>query len=385
MHITADRTDFANTITWVARTLPGRAVTPILGGILLTATDTHLTVAVFDYETSAEQTIPVDHATPGRVLVSGKLLADITKSLPNKPVDIRVDGNQVRITCGAAKFSLPTMPDGEYPALPATPAVTGSIPADLFTEAAAQVTVAASKDDTLPMLTGVRIDLAGDTITLASTDRFRLAVRTIRWDADIAEPTGVLVPAKAFAETAKNAGTGSVDVALGNASGIGTLGILGVTAGGKQTTTRLIDSEFPKFRQLIPASHTALASVNVAELSGAIKRVALMADRGAQVRLSFTADGLTLSAGGADAGEAEETLPAVLVGAPIDIAFNPGYLLDGLAALRSEQVTFGFTVPARPAVLRPGVDTDGREDAGEYTASETDFLYLLMPVRLPAA
>jgi DNA polymerase-3 subunit beta len=146
----------------------------------------------------------------------------------------------------------------------------------------------------------------------------------------------------------------------------------------------LLDAEFPKFRQLLPTEHTAMATVGVGELTEAIKRVALVADRGAQVRLEFSDDVLRLSAGADDVGRAEEDLPVNFVGEPLTIAFNPTYLTDGLGSLRAERVSFGFTTPSRPAVLRPAGDDDQQlADGGPFPAASTDYVYLLMPVRLP--
>ena len=175
-------------------------------------------------------------------------------------------------------------------------------------------------------------------------------------------------------------------VSLGAGSAVGKEGLLGIRSDGKHSTTRLLDAEFPKFRQLLPTEHTAVATLGVAELTDAIKRVALVADRGAQVRMEFANDVLKLSAGADDVGRAEEDLPVAFSGEPLTIAFNPTYLTDGLGSLHSERVTFGFTTPSRPAVLRPaGADEDGAagSGAGPFPAAQTDYVYLLMPVRLP--
>ncbi|QBJ96527.1 DNA polymerase III subunit beta [Rhodococcus sp. ABRD24] len=382
------REDFADSVAWVARSLPSRPPVPVLGGVLLGADEHGLTVSGFDYEVSAQVRVSAEVTVSGQVLVSGKLLADITRSLPNKPVDVTLDGTRVLITCGSAKFSLPTMPVEDYPQLPTLPQQTGSLPVELFSEAVGQVAVAAGKDDTLPMLTGIRVEIEGTTIVLAATDRFRLAVRQLEWmPASPDTSAAVLVPAKTLSESAKTLGGNTVspvELALGAGSSVGTEGMLGIVSDGRRTTTRLLDAEFPKFRQLLPPEHTAMATVEVAPLVEAIKRVALVAERGAQVRLEFSGDGLLLSAGGDDAGRAEEALEANFQGEPLTIAFNPGYLIDGLGSLHSERVLFGFTTPSRPAVLRPaGEDEPERGDSGAFTAPESEYTYLLMPVRLP--
>jgi DNA polymerase III subunit beta len=380
------RDDFADAVAWVARTLPTRPTVPVLAGVLLTGSDAGLTISGFDYEVSAEVRLAAEIASPGTVLVSGRLLSDITRALPNKPVDVQVEGTRVALTCGSARFSLPTMAVEDYPTLPALPEETGALPADVFAEAIGQVAVAAGRDDTLPMLTGIRVEISGQAVVLAATDRFRLAVRELTWSAagpDI--EAAVLVPAKTLAEAAKTGTDGAeVHLSLGSGAMVGKDGLLGISGNGKRSTTRLLDAEFPKFRQLLPTEHTAVATMGVAELTEAIKRVALVADRGAQVRMEFSGDVLRLSAGADDVGRAEEDVAVDFAGEPLTIAFNPTYLTDGLGSLHSERVSFGFTTPSRPAVLRPAGDDDPQTgDNGPFPAVPTDYVYLLMPVRLP--
>jgi DNA polymerase III subunit beta len=380
------REDFADAVAWVARNLPTRPTVPVLAGVLLTGSDDGLRISGFDYEVSAEVQVAAEIASPGSVLVSGRLLSDITRALPAKPVDVSVEGTRVSLICGSARFSLPTMAVEDYPSLPTLPEETGVISSQLFAEAIGQVAVAAGRDDTLPMLTGIRVEISGEKVVLAATDRFRLAVRELTWSTEAADiEAAVLVPAKTLAEAAKAGADGAeVHLSLGAGSAVGKEGLLGIRSEGKRSTTRLLDAEFPKFRQLLPAEHTAMATVGVAELSEAIKRVALVADRGAQVRMEFADDVLRLSAGADDVGRAEEDLPVAFSGDPLTIAFNPTYLTDGLSSLHSERVTFGFTTPSRPAVLRPAGEDDGSVGAtGPFPAAQTDYVYLLMPVRLP--
>jgi len=383
------REDFAEAVAWVARNLPTRPTVPVLAGVLLAGTEAGLTISGFDYEVSAEVAVPAEISSPGKVLVSGRLLSDITRALPAKPVDVGVDGTRLSLTCGSARFSLPTMAVEDYPALPELPEETGVISADVFAEAIGQVAVAAGRDDTLPMLTGIRVEISGDRVVLAATDRFRLAVRELTWSAESEDTAAaVLVPAKTLAEAGKaGVGGGDVHLALGAGGGVGKEGLLGISSAGKRSTTRLLDADFPKFRQLLPTEHTAVAMVGVAELTDAIKRVALVADRGSQVRMEFTDGSLRLSAGADDVGRAEEDLPVDFAGDPLTIAFNPSYLTDGLGSLRSEKVAFGFTTPSRPAVLRPAGDGEDLDGSGSGTtpfpATRTDYVYLLMPVRLP--
>ena len=392
MKIRVERDGLADAVAWVARSLPSRPPVPVLGGVLLDAgsdgeTDA-LTVSGFDYEVSATVGVPATIADGGRLLVSGRLLADITKALPAQPVEISVDGARATITCGSARFSLPTMPVEDYPQLPSQPAFAGELAGDAFGQAVTQVVVAAGKDDTLPMLTGIRLEIDGPRLTLAATDRFRLAVRELEWTPeDAGLTTAVLIPARTLADVAKTlANAGPVELALSAGDGM-----LGITGGGRRATTRLLDAEFPRFRQLIPAEHTSAAILESAALVEAIKRVQLVTDRVAQVRMEFGDDGLRLSAGGDEVGSAEEELPCELDGAPLVIAFNPSYLLDALGALHTPKARLTFTTPNRPALMRPvappaaAAEGAAEDEAAPDPGAEQDsgYLHLLMPVRLP--
>jgi DNA polymerase III subunit beta len=387
MKFRVERDVLADAAAWVARSLPARPPVPVLGGVLVEAVGgadgDRLVVSGFDYETSARVELSATIGDPGRVLVSGRLLADITRALPSKPVDLVVDGSRATINCGSSRFSLPTMPVEDYPQLPAMPQLAGTVPADRLAEAVGQVAVAAGRGDTLPMLTGVRLEIDGTRLTLAATDRFRLAVRELDWaPEDTEQETAVLIPARTLAEVAKTlGGSGTISLALSAGDGM-----LGVSGGGRRATTRLLDAEFPRFRQLIPAEHTSAAVLEVAGLVEAIKRVALVTDRVAQVRMEFGEDGLRLAAGGDDVGSAEEELTCEFEGEPLTIAFNPGYLLDALGALHTERAQLTFTTPNRPALVRPvpaapaATDADAAPNPAQPVPG---YLHLLMPVRLP--
>ncbi|MEI7544217.1 MAG: DNA polymerase III subunit beta [Mycobacteriaceae bacterium] len=379
------RDDFADAVAWVARILPTKQPSrPILAGVLITGSDDGLAITGFDSDVSAEVQVPAEIASAGAVLVSGRLLSEITRSLPAKPVEVSVEGSRMLLTCGSAKFSLPTMPVEDYPTLPTLPAETGVVPADLFTEAVGQVAVAAGRDETISMLTGIRLEIAGEKVVLAATDRFRLAVRELTWSTASADvEAAVLVPARMLAEAAKAVTSGSdVHLALGTGAAVGEARLLGMRSAGRRSTTSLLENEFPKFRQLLPSEHTAMATIGVAELAEAIKRVALVG--GAQVRMEFGEGSLRLSAGADGVGSAEEELSVEFAGEPLTIAFNPTYLTDGLGSLHSDRVTFGFTTSSKPAVLRPAGEGAGEYSGpGPFPAGATEYVYLLMPVRLP--
>ena len=374
MELRVERDALADAVVWTARSLPTRPPMQVLLGLLLETGDNGLSVSGFDYEVSSRITVDVTTSEPGRVLVPGRLLADIVRSLPAQPVDLRLEGTRVVLTCGAARFTLPTLPVEDYPALPAMPTTAGALESDVFAAAVAQVALAAGRDDTLPVLTGVRIEIEGEQLTLAATDRYRLAVRTLPWRPQ--EPglsATALVPARTLAETAK-ALTGGPEVTLALSTGGAGEGMIGFEGGGRRTTSRLLEGEFPKYRSLLPKESSAFAEISTAPFVEAVKRVALVAARNAPVRLGFSAEGVVLEAGGADDAQASERLECGWEGEEMSIAFNPQYLLDGLGAVDSDTTTLSFTGPTRPAVL-----TGKRHTAGEGVA---DYRYLLMPGRL---
>ncbi|HEY0485620.1 MAG TPA: DNA polymerase III subunit beta [Mycobacteriales bacterium] len=376
MKFRVEREALADAVAWTAKSLPARPPVPVLAGVLLEVDNHRLTVSGFDYEVSGQVGIDVDAETAGRVLVSGRLLAEITRALPaQKPVQVSVDGPRAEITCGTARFTLPTMPVEDYPTLPAMPTVAGTITADVFSHAVAQVAIAAGRDDTLPVLTGVRLEMDGERLTLAATDRYRLAVREVTWRPNAADAAiQALVPARTLSDTAKAmAGGDDVVVALSQ-PGAGE-GIIGFSGSGRRTTTRLLDGEFPKYRSLLPESHAAQAEVPTGALVEVVKRVALVADRNTPVRLRFADGELTLEAGGTDDARASESMEAAYSGDDMTIAFNPQFLLDGLGAIDADTAILSFTSPQKPAVIT------GR--SGDEAADKlSDYRYLLMPVRL---
>ena len=375
MELRVERDALADAVVWTARSLPARPPMQVLLGLLLEvgADEGGLSVSGFDYEVSSQISVDVSVKEPGRVLVPGRLLSDIVRSLPAQPVDLRLEGNRVVLNCGAARFTLPTLPVEDYPALPAMPTVAGSIDSDVFATAVAQVALAAGRDDTLPVLTGVRVEIEGDQLTLAATDRYRLAVRTLTWKPEQSDlSVTALIPARTLADTAK-ALTAAAEVTVALSTPGSGEGMIGFEGGGRRTTSRLLEGEFPKYRSLLPSESSAFAEIATAPLVEAVKRVALVAARNAPVRLGFSADGLVLEAGGQDEAQASEQLECGWEGEAMSIAFNPQYLLDGLGAVDSESTTLSFTAPTRPAVL-----TGKRPTAGEVA----DYRYLLMPVRL---
>ena len=380
MKFRVERDVLADAVAWAARSLPVRPSVPVLAGLLIETSSEGdgLVLSTFDYETSARATVPADVSDEGRALVSGRLLADICRSLPNKPVEMTIDGAKVSLTCGSARFSLQTMPVDEYPTLPDMPAAAGTGASDRFAAAVSQAGVAAGRDDMLPVLTGVRIEIEGDTISLLATDRFRLSHRELTWEpASTDASAAALVPAKVLADTAKSLTAGSqVTIALASTgTGEGIIGFEGSAGGGiRRTTTRLLDGEFPKVRTLFPSEHLTIARVDKASLVESVKRVSLVAERNTAVQLAFSDGVVTLDAGSGDEAQASESIEASVDGDDITTGFNPQFLLDGLTAIEEPVVELAFTQASKPAVMA-GVPTPDGE-------ANLDFRYLLMPRRL---
>ena len=384
MKFRVTREVLADAVAWTARSLPPRPSVPVLAGILLEVDGSQLSVSGFDDEGSARAEVDVQATESGRVLVPGRLLAEITRALPPHPVDVVADGPRLAISCGNARFSLPTLPAEDYPSLPSMPSSAGLVDSVVFAEAVGQVAVAAGRDDTLPMLTGVRLEIEGDLITLAATDRYRLAVREFAWRPETqGVSAAVLVPARTLAEAAKTLTSGP-EITLSLASGGSGEGILGLSGKDRQTTTRLLDAEFVKYRAIMPSESAAHALLPVHLFTDAAKRVALVAERGTPLRCEFTPGQVTLRAGGTDdEGQAEERCDVEFDGEPLTIGFNPTFLLDGLAAVHTERARMDFTSPLKPAVLSGVNEPSGDGDGGRPAERPGSYRYLIMPVRLP--
>lgn len=380
MKFRVERDEFADAVAWTARSIPSRPGTmPQLSGIMLMTRGDGLAMSGFDYETSAEVTTPAEVADEGQVLVSGRLLADIARALPHQPVEVALDGTRLGLTCGSARFSLQTMPVEDYPSLPEMPPVVGSIASDAFTNAVAQAVTAAGRDDMLPVLTGVKIEIDADRVSLLATDRFRLSLREVEWSPERPDAEfSALVPARVLSDTARSLAAGSrVSIALGSPDGAGEglIGFVAETTGGRRmTTTRLIEGAFPNVRQLFPATTDITARVESATLVDAVKRVSLVAGRNTPIRLTFNASTVMLEAGNGEEAQASEALDAALTGTEMTIGFNPSYLLDGLQAIPGTHVHIAMTEPGRPAAFASLESADGDPDLA--------FRYLLMPLRM---
>jgi DNA polymerase-3 subunit beta len=371
MRFIVERDALADGVMWVSRSLSARPIMPVLLGVLIKADKKGIHLSGYDLETSGKAEVTADVKEEGTVLVSGKLLSDIARALPNKPVTFSLEGNRVSVISGSAKFALPTLSVSDYPNLPELPSETGRLSGDLFAEAVSQVAVAAGKDDSLPVLTGVYVEIEENKLILAATDRYRLAVRELNWDAPRASASA-LIRARTLNDAAKSlAGAKSVSVAL--AAATATERLIGFASEGKVMTSRMLDGTFPPYRHLLPSERSATAVVEVAPFVDSVRRVALVADKTVPLRLAFNPGALTLEAGVGDDAQATEEIEIAFDGEALSIAFNPTFLLDGLAAVNSPFVEIAFTGGSKPAVLSGKSSADGESDFS--------YRYLLMPMR----
>jgi DNA polymerase-3 subunit beta len=366
MRFRVERDALADALAWVARALPSRPVVPVLSGLRLEAGD-GLTLSCFDYEVSATAHLDADVEEAGTALVPGRLLAEITRSLPALAADFATDGDAVNLTCGSAEFTIVQLPGDDYPALPEPPPLAGTVDGGELAVAIGQVLPAASRDDTLPMLTGVCLDINGGTVTLAATDRYRLAVREVEWHPISPGLRAVaLAPARTLADAARTMTPGSaVTIAFetahggpgarrgaggragasqggegqGGRAGAGAdreprpaEGMISFGMGGRRLTARLIGGEFIRYRSRFPSEFGCLADVPAGPFIEAVRRVSLVADRASPVRLEFGVGKVVIEAQTEGRARAVETVPAEFHGDQPVISFNPHYLLDGLAA-----------------------------------------------------
>jgi DNA polymerase-3 subunit beta len=373
MKFTIEQSKLVDVVNWVSRSLSTRPIQTALLGIVIDAEGSKVTLSGSDLETASRATTDAEITTPGKVLVPGKLLADISRSLPNKPVTIQLDGTRVLVNAGSAKFTLPVLPINEYPNLPEMPEALGVIDADLFNEAVAQVAIAAGKDDSLPSLTGVHVEVNGENITMAATDRYRLAVRELTFSPARPNTEAVaLIRARTLHDAAKTlVTTKNVNIALAPAASNDRLA--GFQSETKSTTTRLLDGTFPPYRHLLPQESLTTTVIEVAPFLDAVRRVALVTDKTIPLKLTFTGNSVTLEAGGGDEAQANEVFEINKTGEDLSIAFNPNYLLDGLHAINAPFAQISFNTASKAAIIM------GKKNAD---APATDnFKYLLMPTK----
>jgi DNA polymerase-3 subunit beta len=372
MKFVAERDSLVDAVNWVSKSISNRPITTALLGIVIDVSD-EITLSGSDLESSTKAVFKADINQKGKVLVPGKLLAEICRSLPNKPITFSLEGTKVLVSSASAKFTLPTLSLTEYPNLPQVPPSSGSLKSDLFTKAVNQVAVAAGKDDSLPTLTGVFVEINKNQLTLAATDRYRLAVRELSWSAvDINVEATALIRARTIADAAKSLiSTSNINISL--APNTSNEKLVGFVSDGKTMTSRVLDGSFPPFRHLLPNESTAQAIIEAAPFLDSVRRVALVTDKTVPLRLAFSGNTLQLEAGTGDEAQASEKIDINYKGDDINIAFNPTFLTDGLIVIGTPFVHLSFTGANKPAVL-----TGQNEVTG---AQITNYKYLLMPMR----
>jgi DNA polymerase-3 subunit beta len=368
-----ERDVLADVVTWVSRTLPSRVPFPSLAGVLVEAAEDSVSFTTTTQDTWSHNVADAVIGEPGTALISGRLLVEIARSLPAQPVSFALQSSgRVEVTCGAAAFTLPTLPGDDYPPLPTLPDAVGQVNAGVFAAAVAQVAVAsASPEERNHAYAGIRMEIEPDGhLTLAATDRYRLAVRELPWQPlSVDQPIAITAPGRELMEAAKAfADAGDLSIHLGESETS-----MSLTADTRQTGLRLMDAAgFPKFRSLLPNQFVSQPEIEVAALKEALKRVSLVLHQDSAVRLVFSSDEVVLKAGTGDEATATETLGCSLQGEAIDVAFNPKFLADGLAGLTEPTARLSLQSSEKAAVLT-GVDADGGSEV---------FRYLLMPVRL---
>ncbi|MDR1386717.1 MAG: DNA polymerase III subunit beta [Propionibacteriaceae bacterium] len=385
MKVQLDKDVAAEAVQWAARSLPLRPSLPILAGLLIQADQDSVTLSSFDYETSARITVPAAVEESGSVLVSGRLLAEIIRSLPVKPIRFSSDDQALELVCGSARFTLQLLPVADYPDLPRMPQASGSIKSDDLAKAVNQVVVAAGRDELLPVFTGVRMEFDDEQVSLLATDRYRMALKELTWrPSNPSVSAAALVPARVLSEISKSLVAGDeVTLSLSLAgSGEGLIGFEGEGVNGRrQITTRLLDGEFPKVRHLMNIANELSVRANVTELLAAVKRVALVAERNTSLSMLIGDDAVTLEASSGDQARASETVGAQVENhAGGDLAldqagFNPHYLSDVLSVLDSPYVHLAFSGPGKPCLVTALDEIDGDP--------QLSYRHVIMLMRLP--
>lgn len=364
MKFRCERDVLADALATAGRAAGGRTGSPSLSGLRLTLTEDQLEVTGTDLDLSIRVSVAVSGIEPGRVVVPGKLAAEVVRSLRAGAVDVQAEGDQIHISSGSSEFSLQLIPSEDFPQVGEPEGDSVTVAGVELAASLRQVVAAASTDESRQILTGVLFAAEGSGLRLVSTDSFRLAVRDLPGTNVLAEGQSVLVPSRALVELERLLDEEhTVDLVLGERDA-------SFSVDSVRLTTRLIEGEFPSYRNLIPSSLPNRVVASREAFVDALKRVRLLAPpETTAIRLIFGSDALILKAQTMDKGEASETIEAKYEGAELTVAFNHRYLLDGLEACEGAEVSLETVDAMKPALLR--------------STESQDFLYLLMPVRVP--
>lgn len=380
MKFTVDRDVFADVVTWVARFVPQRPAVNTLAGVKISASPGTLKLASYDFEVSAALEVEADVEQAGEQLISGRLLAEIAKVLPSAPVRVELEGTQLMVTCGQSHFELTAMPLEDYPEIPEVPPAIGTVDAAELSNAISQVVLAASKEETLPVLASVYMRIRGNQIVLMASDRYRLARREITWQpTDPNIETTALVKGKVLADMSKSfPNVGVISLCL--ATDADTQGvrksIFGMSQTGRHITSLLMDGDYPDLESLFPSETPISAVLERRELLEALRRMRLVSDRGGRVGFVFTDECLILNAGEGGEAQAGEEVECQLSGDTLSTAFNPDYLIEGLSATDEDYVKMGFTDASKAAVVTGLKDPNANQNNA--------YRYLVMPLHFGA-
>jgi DNA polymerase III subunit beta len=366
LKLSTNRDELVSKLSVVSRAVSTRAATQALSGILLTATDDAVELSATDGEMGLRTSLEAQVGSPGAILLPGRLLAELARSLGDSGVEIesRESERDVEIRSGGSSFHLRVLPAEDFPNLPQDGADPLKIPAQALADTVELVARAASRDDMRPVLTGVLVSASGQEMTMVATDSYRLAVKRTDLERPIGGELEANIPARALRELGRIVAGGELEeiaVRLLPNQAV-------FEAGAIVLNTRLIDGQFPNFRQLLPESYEHDVRLPRPEFLEVTRRVSQLAQRNAPLRLSFSPGELRVSASTPDVGDAEEAMPAAFEGEPLEIGFNPEFLRDGIESVEGDEVLLRLISPLRPGLLQP-VDNE-------------DFRYLVMPIRL---
>jgi DNA polymerase-3 subunit beta len=358
----------------VSRATAPRGAIQALSGILVAAEEGKADLAATDAQLAIQAQVEADVGQAGSALVPGRLLADILRVVDKDEVVLEylAEKRELKITSGQARFQVKSLPAEDFPRLPERldeGAV--AISAHTFAQTVERVVKAASRDETRPVLTGVLVSASGRELRMVATDSYRLSVKETALENDLEEQFEANVPARALQEVSRIVReTGAEKVSAESRENQIVFGVDGTVV-----SSRMIEGQFPNYRQLLPDSYEHELKLDKAEFLAVVRRVGLMAQRNAPLRLTFEKGSVAVSAQTADVGEASESLPVVYDGDQLEIGFNPQFLQDGLESIEGDELTLKLISPLRPGLLEAG-------SAGSEEESQETFLYLIMPVRL---
>jgi len=368
MKFTCDRSALVDKLAVLARGVSTRSALPVLSGILLQAIDGRIDLFATDMELSIKTTMATGVEREGEIVVPARLFSDVVRNLPDQELTIEASEAAVKVSAGRAAFSLNAWAAADFPQT-STFEMAGSfaMTREPFVVTLGKVGRAASRDETRPILTGVLMTILGDSLKMVATDSYRLAVKETRLDQALDAEVQAIVPVKALGEVARLAATmgpGELEIVIGENQA---LFRLADPAGDVWLATRLIDGQFPNYKQLLPDTFEHEVTLTREAIMATARRVSLLAQKNAPLRLSFGDGRLTLRALTQDIGQAEESLDLDFTGEPFEIGFNPNFLIDGIDAIDDDAVLLRFTSPLRPGLI---------------SGSAGDFVYLIMPIRL---